>query len=213
MDSLFAYPPVPQTGELALMARFSTGEDHVRRRGYAVAALAEFDVARVRDTARQAAARAVKRADKQAEKQAGTVAVDVIRLARGIIAEIFAVRRHDSDPEVAANRLGLRVQATDATTGLIASALLHGCSPAEALRIDPPVINTRRIVNGQEIVIDLRDGPFGGEPRPCPGRELAMAIAEEIVGVLREGTLLPFDGVYEDWPNMRIPARLEVRFG
>jgi hypothetical protein len=37
-------------------------------------------------------------------------------------------------------------------------------------------------------------------------------IAEAILGVLRTGRLLPFDGVYEDWPNLRIPARLEVRF-
>jgi len=61
-------------------------------------------------------------------------------------------------------------------------------------------------------VIDLHGRPFGGQPRPCPGQQLALALGGAILEVLRKGELLPFDGGYEDWPNMRIPARLEVRF-
>jgi len=29
METIFAYPPVPQAGQRALMARFSSGEDHL----------------------------------------------------------------------------------------------------------------------------------------------------------------------------------------
>ncbi|MGN9778331.1 cytochrome P450 [Micromonospora sp. H33] len=58
-------------------------------------------------------------------------------------------------PEVAANRLGLLVQACDATAGLIGAAVRHGLAAppavsiaallAEVLRLDPPVRGTRRV--------------------------------------------------------------------
>ncbi|MGN9813514.1 cytochrome P450 [Micromonospora sp. BQ11] len=59
-------------------------------------------------------------------------------------------------PEARANRLGLLVQACDATAGLIGSAVRHGLAlplvvstadlVAEVLRLDPPVRGTRRVV-------------------------------------------------------------------
>ncbi|MFG2054594.1 cytochrome P450 [Micromonospora sp. NPDC048930] len=58
-------------------------------------------------------------------------------------------------PEVAANRIGLLVQACDATAGLIGAAVRHGRTApaavstvdllAEVLRLDPPVRATRRL--------------------------------------------------------------------
>lgn len=203
MQTIFAYPPVPQSGQRALMARFSTGEEHSRRRGYAVEALETIDPG-------EAAAEAATRA-------AASGMVDVIPLARGIVTSVIEelLGLPDGpqvDPEVAANRVGLVVQARDATAGLIANALLHRTSIDETLRDHPPVINTRRIVAGEQVVIDLHGRPWGGAPRPCPGEELARALAGAIVDVLRTGERQPFDGRYEDWPNMRIPARLEVHF-
>ncbi|MEW2384261.1 cytochrome P450 [Micromonospora sp. NPDC047707] len=60
-----------------------------------------------------------------------------------------------SAPDVAANRLGLLVQACDATAGLIGAAVRHGLGTppavstaallAEVLRLDPPVRGTRRV--------------------------------------------------------------------
>ncbi|WP_231605441.1 cytochrome P450 [Micromonospora sp. HK10] len=61
-------------------------------------------------------------------------------------------------PEVAANRIGLLVQACDATAGLIGSAVRWGLAApaavptadllAEVLRLDPPVRATRRVTTG-----------------------------------------------------------------
>ncbi|HEX6682195.1 MAG TPA: hypothetical protein VF062_05345 [Candidatus Limnocylindrales bacterium] len=209
MQTIFAYPPVPQTGQRALMARFSTGEEHLRRRGYAVDALATINVD-------EAGAKAA-----EAARNAAVGTVDAVPLARdivtGVLEELLGLPDSpdtdtDTDPEIAANRLGLVIQARDATAGLIANALLHNTSIDTTLRDHPPVINTRRVVAGEEVVIDLTGRPFGGEPRPCPGQELALALAGAVVDVLRTGEVQPFDGRYEDWPNMRIPARLEVRF-
>jgi cytochrome P450 len=205
METIFAYPPVPQTGQRALMARFSRGEEHSRRRGYAVEALSRINVEEAQAMAAQRARTAAR----------GTV--NAAELARQVIVEVLEKLLGlpdppDTDPEVAANRAGLVLQARDATAGLVANALLHNTSLEETLREHPPVVNTRRIVAGEEVVVDLRSRPFGGPPRPCPGQELALALAGAILDVLRSGALEPFDGTYEDWPNLRIPATLKVSF-
>jgi len=122
METIFAYPPVPQTGQRALMARFSSGEEHSRRRGYTVEALARVKV----DVAQAMAAEAARRA--------ATGTVDVVPLARGIIVAVLEellglpddpAPDPEIDPEIAANRAGIVLQARDATAGLIANALLH----------------------------------------------------------------------------------------
>jgi len=206
METIFAYPPVPQTGQRALMVRFSSGQDHSRRLAYTLKEMARIKV----DVAQSMAAEATRKA-------VATGIVEVVPLARevitGVLEELLGLPDGpDGDPEVAANRLGIVLQARDATAGLIANALLHNTSVEETLRDHPPVVNTRRIVAGEEVVIDLHGRPFGGQPRPCPGEELALALSAEILEALRAGELQPFDGVYEDWPNMRIPAGLRVRF-
>jgi hypothetical protein len=205
METIFAYPPVPQTGQRALMARFSSGQEHSRRRAYV-----EKLLATIKPDAAQAMAA-------EAARRAATGTVEVAPLARAVITAVLEELlglpdEPGTDPEIAANRAGIVLQARDATAGLVANALLHNTSLEEALRDHPPVVNTRRIVAGQEIVVELRGRPFGGQPRPCPGPEPALALAGGILEVLRTGELLPFGGGYEDWPNMRIPAGLEVRF-
>lgn len=205
METIFAYPPVPQTGQRALMARFSSGEEHSRRRAYAEMLLSEIKV----DVAQAMAA--------EAARKAAVGTVEAAALARevitGVLEELLGLPDGpDTDPEMAANRAGIVLQARDATAGLVANALLHNTSLHETLRDHPPVVNTRRIVAGDEVIVDLRGRPFGGQPRPCPGQELALALAGAILGVLRTGELQPFGGGYEDWPNLRIPARLEVLF-
>jgi hypothetical protein len=152
-----------------------------------------------------------------AAAKAATGVVEAAPFARQIITSVLEELLGlpddpGTDPEIAANRAGIVLQARDATAGLIANALLHNTSLDETLRDHPPVVNTRRIVAGEEVVVDLRGRPFGGQPRPCPGQELAIALAFGVLDVLRTGELLPFGGEYEDWPNMRIPADLKVRF-
>ncbi|SCL52426.1 Cytochrome P450 [Micromonospora eburnea] len=74
--------------------------------------------------------------------------------ADGAVATLLAMSP-PAPPEVAANRIGLLVQACDATAGLIGAAARHlpaapasvstGDLLAEVLRLDPPVRATRRV--------------------------------------------------------------------
>ncbi|MGC4892597.1 cytochrome P450 [Micromonospora sp. DT31] len=77
-----------------------------------------------------------------------------VRRADAAVAALLAMSP-PAPPEVAANRLGLLVQAADATAGLIGGAVRHGLTApdglataallAEVLRLDPPVRATRRV--------------------------------------------------------------------
>ncbi|MEU2703815.1 MULTISPECIES: cytochrome P450 [Micromonospora] len=102
-----------------------------------------------------------------ADPAAAVAEVTAVAAAYHPGAEPAAVRRADravaallamSPPapaEVTANRLGLLVQAADATAGLIVAAVRHGLAApdglgtdallAEVLRLDPPVRVTRRV--------------------------------------------------------------------
>ncbi|MFF7994231.1 hypothetical protein ACFZDG_31180 [Kitasatospora xanthocidica] len=109
----------------------------------------------------------------------------------------------ETDEEAAANRIGLLVQACDATAALVDRARRHGDGPAGVLREDPPVPVMRRLAAqatevggvavpaGAQVVLDIAaaqtaapDGvalTFGARPRICPGRSHALAIAEGIL--------------------------------
>ncbi|MEV4544871.1 cytochrome P450 [Micromonospora echinaurantiaca] len=77
-----------------------------------------------------------------------------VRRADRAVAALLALTPPDA-PEVRANRIGLLVQAADATAGLIGAAARHvlawpadvptGDLLAEVLRLDPPVRGTRRV--------------------------------------------------------------------
>ena len=111
--------------------------------------------------------------------------------------------------EATAVRISLLVQASAATSALVAAALRRddrGSSVDEllaaTLRNDPPVPATRRIADraarigdrevemGTVVTLDLtadRDAElqFGSGLRPCPGREQALALAAGAIEALR----------------------------
>lgn len=124
--------------------------------------------------------------------------------------------------EAAAARIGLLVQACDATAALVESASGgDGLPLSRVLRDLPPVRRMRRIavrstrVAGREIaegdvvLLDLatanRAHPvpltFGAPPRPCPGRAHALALAD---GLLRR-PLTPFARLHRRGAPLLLP--------
>ncbi|HCT77432.1 MAG TPA: hypothetical protein DGT23_12735 [Micromonosporaceae bacterium] len=73
------------------------------------------------------------------------------------------------DPEVIAARIGVLVQACDATAALVENGLR------------PPPRTTKRLApDGTLLTLDLTGNPFGAPPRECPGQVLAIAVATAI---------------------------------
>ncbi|MFJ6775544.1 hypothetical protein ACIQOV_32075 [Kitasatospora sp. NPDC091257] len=109
----------------------------------------------------------------------------------------------DRDEETAANRIGLLVQACDATAALVEGARRHEDGLAGVLRADPPVRTMRRLAAratevggvavpaGTRVLLDIAAAQsgapagvaltFGAPPRSCPGRSQALVIAEGIL--------------------------------
>ena len=201
-DPSFCVPAVPTdcppgtVGWLrASVARFSEGAAHERRRDLATAALATAPPDLLR---REAAARAT-------AGNTDRLAVDVLAAALGVTADVFPAvaaiaavyQPHTGGypgaadtavaalveifggtcDEATAARIGLLVQACDATAALIREAHA-GAAPADAA----PVPATRRVspVDGSTVVVPLAASglPFGAGRHACPGRAHALAIAE-----------------------------------
>ncbi|WP_219417756.1 cytochrome P450, partial [Pseudonocardia nigra] len=103
------------------------------------------------------------------------------RAADAAVARLVAACGGTSDERTAA-RIGLLVQACDATSALVRSARDRGSEVHDVLRDDPPVRVTRR----GDALVDLASAglPFGAGAHACPGREHALALAE---GLLRHG--------------------------
>ncbi|MFI9327839.1 hypothetical protein ACIGZJ_09870 [Kitasatospora sp. NPDC052868] len=222
----------------ATVARFSAGAAHAGRRALVEADLAGLDPARLRIAAaagfeadaRLRAVRVLAEALGLAEPQAVARAVAVVagayfadrpedREADAAVAWLLPRMLPDSGeapPDHAANRIGLLVQACDATGRLVEHARRsadRGAPTAgllaETLRRDPPVRAMRRqavrattvgavaIPVGTEVVLETAAAvagcpgaptlAFGAAPRLCPGREHALALAAGILhGVSEE---------------------------
>lgn len=138
--------------------------------------------------------------------------------------------------EVTANRIGLLMQACDATAGLIGNSLARafgdsaapaGGSPvgddvdaaavdalvAATIKDDPPVRRTRRLrPDGEVVLVDLTGQTFAIGRRPCPGPDQATALAAGVVGALLARCVLANPDIeYPEGGNLRLPVSLFVR--
>lgn len=200
----------------ATVARFAHGKEHARRRAYVEAELARIDVDGLRRLASGAfgddrtrvlralaAAMGLPRLTDEAVAALGTVADNYFGgddpAADDAVALLLPLTRAE-DPEEAANRIGILIQACDATAGLIAAARDGSGDVHATLQTTPPVkvmrrvaIGVTRIEDGEAGVIEIPEGEsvllevgplglaFGHGPRVCPGRALALALAEGAV--------------------------------
>jgi hypothetical protein len=112
--------------------------------------------------------------------------------------------------ELAAARIGLLVQACDATAGLIGNGLFASLTgnPAEQ-----PVLRTRRRIDGEDVTVSLAGAPFGAGPRECPGSRHALALAAGVLAALRAFRLTETDTTWVSSPNLRMPGMLRVTRG
>ncbi|MFD8492334.1 oxidoreductase [Amycolatopsis sp. NPDC059657] len=216
-DPRFTLPPVfsgaPGTvGWLrANVARFSTGQAHTRRRSLVMEELAGVDPARLR---REAFDRTVE-AKNSGPVDLEVIVVETLAAALGlpaglsadiaIVAKVYQPHVEATSVEDAAvarlaeacggasehtaARIGLLVQACDATAGLVENALGETVAAEEALAVTlrerPPVSVTRRYKDGHVVEVDLAGLPFGHGPKACPGQAHALAIASGILDATR----------------------------
>ncbi|WP_328448525.1 hypothetical protein [Amycolatopsis sp. NBC_00438] len=225
----------------ATVARFSNGSEHVRRRALAVSLLAEIDENAVQDKAfawTQRILSKVEDVDVMAVL-ARPVPVGVLAEALGLpdvsaeVALVAAAYHPHVTPseaaeaamgrligacggvtELAAARIGVLVQACDATAGLIGNALSASLAgkPGELLA-DPPVLRTRRRVDGEDVTVELTGMPFGAGPRECPGSAHAIALATGVLQALRGFRLTEAETAWVSSPNLRMPSVLRVTRG
>ncbi|MFI9451517.1 oxidoreductase [Amycolatopsis sp. NPDC052450] len=212
-------PPVPQDVEpggvgwlRANVARFSRPEDHARRRALVLDELATMGSLRDKAFALTREMRGG-----EVDRILWTVPVAVLAaelglpdVSRDIAAVSGSYHPHTGigdDAEAAmrrlvevcggevdertAARIGLLVQACDATAKLLGKALAAHRSGEDAeglldrvLREDPPVRITRRWVGGEVVEVDLSERPFGAGPKRCPGEAQALRVAAGILDAL-----------------------------
>jgi hypothetical protein len=229
-------PPGSVAWLRASVARFSNGSDHTRRRALAVSlldsvgdlreaafsrtreivtALETFDVMAViaRPVPVGVLAEALGLPDVSADVTPVAAAyhphVSPGADAEAALGRLIAACGGTAD-EAAAARIGLLVQACDATAGLIGnelSASLTG-KPAEQ-----PVLGTRRRIDGEDVMVSLAETPFGAGPRACPGSRHANALATGVLQALRGFRLTEAETTWVSSPNLRMPAVLRVTRG
>jgi len=226
----------------ATVARFSSGEPHRRRRALAEAELARLEPASLWRAAaagpegevRVRVVRVLAEALGMPEPAAVAEAVIVVAGAYfggGDAAADEAVARlverlapdqaDEAALEAAANRIGLLVQACEATAALVEAAAGGDVPLARVLRESPPVRSMRRIAaratriagreidEGDVVLLDLatanRAHPvplaFGARPRVCPGRPHALALA---CGLLQR-PLTPFARLHHQDAPLLLP--------
>ncbi|MCC3773386.1 isocitrate lyase/phosphoenolpyruvate mutase family protein [Streptomyces sp. UNOB3_S3] len=209
----------------ATVARFGSGEPHRRRRALVEAELARLEPAALRQAVaaepggdiRTRVVRTLAEAMGIPEPDAVAKAVTVVSgpyfgapadeaadeavawlVARTAPGAATDEAGDDAGMEAAANRIGLLVQACDATAALVEAAGTGDVPLARVLRENPPLrtmrrvaahateVAGRRIAEGDAVVLDLaaahRTHPvplaFGAPPRVCPGRAHALALAD-----------------------------------
>lgn len=207
-------PPVPQDVEpggvrwlRANVARFSSPEDHTRRRALVLAELAPMGSLRDKAFALAMAMRdevdRVPVAVLAAELGLPDVSRDIATVsaayhphtgigddAEEAMRRLVEVCGGAADERTAA-RIGLLVQACDATAKLLGKALAAH-RPGEdveelldrVLREDPPVRVTRRWAGGEVVEVDLTERPFGAGAKRCPGETQARQVAAGILDAL-----------------------------
>jgi len=127
------------------------------------------------------------------------------------------------EPEPLANRIGLLMQACDATAALIGNALIAAFAADGAVEEiigrtlvdDPPTLRTRRVSPGGGLVtIDISGCTFGAGRRPCPGADQATALAAGVLdAILARCELADQQIGYLPSPNLRMPASLLITPG
>jgi cytochrome P450 len=125
-----------------------------------------------------------------------------------------------AEPERLANRIGLLMQACDATAALIGNALIAAFATggtvdeiiARTIVDDPPTLRTRRISpDGDLVTIDISGCAFGTGRRPCPGADQATALAAGVLdAILARCDLADQQIGYLPSPNLRMPASLLI---
>jgi cytochrome P450 len=131
-----------------------------------------------------------------------------------LLAESFG----PAEPEHLANRIGLLMQACDATAALIGNALIAAFAAdgtveeiiARTLVDDPPTLRTRRISpDGELVTIDISGCTFGAGRRPCPGVDQARALAAGVLDAILACCELADQQIdYLPSANLRMPASL-----
>jgi len=173
----------------AHVARFSTGEDHRRRRALAVAELSRVDPG---ELGRRAALRGGHPVEVLADALALPVHLEDVDLvaasyqphtalapgANEAVSRLIEACGGTPDEDTAA-RIGLLFQACAATEELVRAAAEHSGdgedSVRRVLRDHPPVRFTRR--GGALVDLASAGLPFGAGPHACPGQEHAIALA------------------------------------
>ncbi len=228
-------PPGSVAWLRASVARFSNGPDHVRRRALAVSLL--DSVGDLRDEAFSRTREIVGRFETfdVMGEIARPVPVGVLASALGLpdvsadVALVAAAYHPHVVPgvaaeaalarlitacgaadELAAARIGLLVQACDATAGLIGNKLFAWLN---GKAVGQPVLATRRRIGGEDVTVSLAGTPFGAGPRGCPGSRHADALATGVLAALRGFRLTEAETTWVSSPNLRMPAVLRVTRG
>jgi cytochrome P450 len=208
-DPRFVPPPPAPAGEpgtmtwlRAMVARFSGGETHARRRALVEAELARIDPDTLR--AKAAAESTVERQYVPVAVLARELGITDVETAVAAVREVAAAYQgvydtppdaavatlvgmleptettEPTDSEVTANRIGILVQACDATAAMISRP---AASPVQFTRRQALVdveIGGRTIPAGTVVQLRISSFPFGGDARPCPGRAHAVALAQGV---------------------------------
>lgn len=164
------------------VARFSHGPSHERRRALARAIIDSVDPA----AAASRAAALVR--DGMPVREAVVRALDLVPAS--LVETVLALAPAYFDPslpapdlevsEDMAARIGVLVQACDATAALVEQGMHPRGRTTKRIALHDLDLEGDFVPAGTIVVLELGDLIFGAPPRECPGRALAIAIAEAI---------------------------------